>query len=53
MSLITLLLIVLVICVIMGLPQIGGSWHGRGYAPSGLLGIVLVIILVFFLLGRL
>lgn len=55
MNLVTLLIIVLVIMVIAGLPQVGGSWglHGFGYGPSGILGVVLIIILVLFLLGRL
>ena len=53
MNLVTLLLIVLVVLVIAGLP----SWpHARawnyGYAPSGVLGLVLVVILILMLLGR-
>jgi hypothetical protein len=47
----TLLLIVLLILVIGAAP----AWpHSRswGYGPSGLLGIVLVILLVMALLGR-
>ena len=54
MNLVTLLLIVLVVLVIAGLP----SWpYARvwnyGYAPSGALGLVLVVILILMLLGRL
>jgi hypothetical protein len=47
----TLLLIVLLILVIGAAP----AWpHSRswGYGPSGLLGIVLVLLLVMALLGR-
>jgi hypothetical protein len=47
----TLLLIVLLILVIGAAP----AWpHSRswGYGPSGLLGIVLVILLVMALMGR-
>lgn len=46
-----ILLIVLVLLVIGAVP----SWpHSRswGYAPSGVLGTVLLIVLVLFLMGR-
>jgi hypothetical protein len=52
MSTSTILLIVLVILLIGALP----SWpysSGWGYYPSGGLGLVLVIIIILFLLGRL
>jgi len=51
MSVSTLLLIVLVLLLVGTLP----SWpysRGWGYYPSGLLGIVLVVLLLFVLLGR-
>lgn len=52
MSLGTILLIVLILLLIGAIP----SWpHSRswGYAPSGVLGLVVVIILVLVLTGRL
>ncbi|MFT3807233.1 DUF3309 family protein [Arenimonas sp.] len=52
MSLSLLLLIVLVILLLGSIP----AWpHSRnwGYAPSGGLGAVLVIVIVLLLLGRL
>lgn len=52
MSLGTILLIVVILMLIGAFP----SWpHSRswGYAPSGALGLVLVILLILFLLGRL
>ena len=52
MSLGTILLIVLVLVLLGVLP----TWpHSRswGYAPSGLVSVVLVILLVLFLMGRL
>jgi hypothetical protein len=52
MSLTTLLLIVLVLLVLASFP----TWpHSRswGYAPSGLLGTVLVVLLILYLLGML
>lgn len=52
MSLGTILLIVVILLLIGAFP----SWpHSRswGYGPSGGLGLVLVILLVLFLMGRL
>ena len=51
MSLGTILLVILILMVLGALP----TWpHSRnwGYAPSGGLGLILVILLVLFLLGR-
>ncbi len=51
MSLGTILLIVVVLMLIGAIP----SWpHSRswGYGPSGGLGLVLVILLVLFLMGK-
>jgi hypothetical protein len=51
MSLGTILLIVLVLMLVGVIP----SWpHSRswGYGPSGVVGLVLVVLLVLFLLGR-
>ncbi len=52
MSIGTVLLIVLILALLGVLP----TWpHARswGYAPSGILGIVLVIVIVLLLMGRL
>ena len=52
MSLSLILLIVLIIVLIGALP----AWpHSRswGYAPSGVVGLILVIVLILFLTGRL
>jgi len=51
MSLGTILLVVLILALVGVIPV----WpHSRswGYAPSGGLGIILVILLILFLLGR-
>lgn len=45
-----ILLIVLILLVFGGLPKWG--YHSYGYAPSGLLGTILIIVLILFLLGR-
>lgn len=52
MSLGTILLIVLILLLVGAIP----SWpHSRswGYAPSGVLGLVVVIVLILVLTGRL
>lgn len=51
MSLGFLLVLVLFLLVLGGLPTWGYS-RGWGYGPSGLLGLVLVVVLVLVLLGR-
>ncbi|MDQ8033189.1 DUF3309 domain-containing protein [Bordetella genomosp. 1] len=48
----TILLIVLILLLIGALP----SWpysSGWGYYPSGLLGVVVIVLLVLVLMGRL
>lgn len=47
----TVLIVVLLVLVLGGLPQI--TPHPYGYWPSGGLGLVLVVLLVLLLLGRL
>ena len=47
----TLLLIVLVLLVIGAFPRWRYS-SGWGYGPSGLLGVVLIVVLVLALSGR-
>jgi len=52
MSIGTILLIVLILILIGVIP----AWpHARswGYAPSGIVGLILVVVLVLFLMGRL
>lgn len=52
MAISTILLIVLILLLIGALP----SWnHSRswGYAPSGVLGLVVVVLIVLLLMGRL
>jgi len=46
-----LLLIVLLVLVFGGLPTWG--YHSYGYAPSGLVGVLLIIIIILLLTGRL
>ncbi len=51
MALSTILLIVLVLLLIGAIP----SWpHSRawGYGPSGILGVILVVVVVLALMGR-
>jgi hypothetical protein len=46
-----LVLIVVLLLVVGGLPTWG--YHNYGYAPSGIGGILLIVLLVLFLSGRL
>lgn len=49
--LVTILIIVLILALVGAIP----SWpysKGWGYYPSGIIGIVLIILLILFLLGR-
>ncbi len=52
MSLSLILLIVLIVVLIGAIPAWPHS-RGWGYAPSGVVGLILVIVLVLFLTGRL
>jgi hypothetical protein len=52
MTLGTILLIVVILLLIGAIP----SWpHSRswGYGPSGLLGLVLVVLIILFVMGKL
>ena len=51
MTLGTILIILLILLVIGAIPNWGYS-RGWGYFPSGLLGVVLVVVLILWLLGR-
>jgi len=52
MSIGTILLIIVVLLLLGAIPAWPHS-RGWGYAPSGVLGLVLVVLLVLFLMGRL
>ncbi|WP_102106931.1 DUF3309 family protein [Oceaniglobus roseus] len=51
MTLGTILLILLVIALIAALPTWGYS-RGWGYAPTGGLGLVLLIVIILLVMGR-
>jgi hypothetical protein len=46
-----LLLIVLILLLVGALPNFG--YHSYGYAPSGLSGVLVIVLLVLLLTGRL
>ena len=46
-----ILLIVLVVFLVGGLPNWG--FHSFGFAPSGIAGVVLLVVIVMLLTGRL
>ena len=45
-----ILLIVLIVLLFGGLPNWG--YHSYRYGPSGIVGVISVIVLILFLLGR-
>jgi hypothetical protein len=54
----TIVIVILIVLLIGGLPTWGYSrnWRGGrgyGYAPSGLLGIIVLILIILLLTGRL
>lgn len=51
MSLTTILLIVLVLALLGAIPAWPHS-RGWGYMPSGVIGIILLVLLILFLMGR-
>ena len=51
MGLGTILIIILTLLLIGALPNWGYS-RGFGYFPSGILGVVLVVVLILVLMGR-
>jgi hypothetical protein len=48
-----LLIILLVLLVFGGLPQISGNWHNLGWGPSGLGALLLIVLVILLLTGRL
>jgi len=46
----TILIIILILLLVGALPRWG--YHRRGYGPSGLIGVLLVVILILLLLHR-
>jgi hypothetical protein len=51
MDLVTILIIILILALIGVIPAWPHS-RGWGYVPSGVVGLILVILLIFFLTGR-
>jgi hypothetical protein len=47
----TILIIILILALLGGLPQLG--FYQGGYGPSGLVGVLLIILIVLLLTGRL
>jgi uncharacterized protein DUF3309 len=52
MSITTILIVILILALVGVLP----TWpHSRnwGYAPSGIVGLIVVVLIILFLMGRL
>jgi hypothetical protein len=52
MTLGTILLIILVLILVGAVPTWGYS-RGWGYGPSGIVGLILVVVIILALMGRL
>jgi hypothetical protein len=48
---VTILIVLLILALIGGLPTWGYS-RSWGYGPSGIVGVILVILVVLWLMGR-
>lgn len=50
-----IVLVVLLILLLIGAfpAPYNAGWHSYGYAPSGIIGLVLLIVLIMVLLGHL
>jgi hypothetical protein len=49
----TLIIIIILVLLLVGAAPAWPYSRGWGYYPSGVLGLILVIILILYLLGRL
>lgn len=49
MSLAWLLILVLIVLLLAGGPYTG--WHSYGWRPSGLIGVVLIIVVILLVFG--
>ena len=49
----TILIIILILALVGGLPQVGWYGRGYGYGPSGVVGVVVLILIILLVLGRL
>jgi hypothetical protein len=50
MSLGTILLVILIVILIGGLPNF--QFHSYGYGPSGIVGVLVVVLLILLVMGR-
>lgn len=53
MNVLWVIVIVLLVLALFGAPGIGPWNHGYGYWPSGIVGVVLIVLVILLLAGRL
>lgn len=53
MNLLWLLIVVLIVLAVMGVPSVGVFHHSYGYWPSGLGGLIVLVLVILLLTGRL
>jgi uncharacterized membrane protein len=53
MNLLWVVIIVLILVSLLGVPGVGYWHHGYGWAPSGVGGLIVLILVILLLTGRL
>ena len=53
MNLLWVLVIVLLVLAFVGAPGLGPWHHNYGYAPSGIVGVIVIVLIIMLLTGRL
>lgn len=53
MSILWLVVIVLLILAFVGAPGLGPWTHSYGWGPSGIVGVIVVVLIIMLLMGRL
>ncbi len=53
MNILWVIIVVLVVLALVGAPGIGPWHHGYGWGPSGIGGLIVLILVILLLTGRL
>ena len=49
----TLIIVIILILLLVGAAPHWGYSRGWGYGPSGILGVILIVVIILLLMGRL
>ena len=53
MNLLWLIVVILVVFALVGAPGMGPWQHSYGYFPSGIVGLIVIVLIILLLTGRL